>query len=72
VVVAAVRVVLVLSHIAFPTAPSTSRDVLAASELAFESWCSLFVAADTSRRQLLDLPRLEEGLVEDSSLATIG
>jgi hypothetical protein len=41
-------VVLVSSHVAFPTAPS-------ASELAFQSWCSLFAAAAASERQLLDL-----------------
>jgi hypothetical protein len=51
VVVAAVLVVLASSPIAFPGAPRASPNVLATSELAFQSWCSPFAAAAASKRQ---------------------
>jgi hypothetical protein len=65
VVVAAVPVVLVSSlnafpvvPDAFPVVPDASPGFLAASELAFQSLCSPFVAAGASERQLLDLSQL--------------
>jgi hypothetical protein len=72
VVVAAVLVVLVSSPVAFPDAPGASPDILAASKLAFQSWCSPFAAAAASERQLLDLFQPVEGSVEDPSLVAIG
>ena len=55
-VVTVVPVVIVSSPITFPTTLRASRDVLAAFELAFQSWCSPFAAAAAaSKRQLLDL-----------------
>jgi hypothetical protein len=50
-----VPVVLVSSPAAFPDAPGASPDVLVASELAFQSWCSPFAATAASERQLLGL-----------------
>jgi hypothetical protein len=69
VVVAAVPVVLVSFSVAFPAAPSASPNVLAASELAFQSWCSPFAAAAASERQLLDLSQPVEGLVDSFLVA---
>jgi hypothetical protein len=51
VVVAVVPVVLASSPIAFPGAPRASPNVLATSELAFQSWCSPFAVAAASKRQ---------------------
>jgi hypothetical protein len=72
VVVAAVPVVLVSSPVAFPAAPGASPDVLAASKLAFPSWCLPFAAAAASEWQQRDLYQPVEGLVEDSSLVVVG
>jgi hypothetical protein len=69
---AAILVVLVSSPITFPAVPGASPDVLAASELAYQSWCFPFAAAATSERQPQDLLQPVEGSVEDPSLFAVG
>ena len=72
VVVAAVPVILVSSLVAFPAAPSASLDVLATSELAYQSWCLQFATTTASEWKLQDLLQPVEGLVEDPSLVAVG